>query len=635
MRKLLRFLGFLSFAIVLLLKVLALTESIGWISPNVLPILQVFDIIATVLIFAIGAILQRFKSEDIDSIQANNRAVLIQAVHNNWIKGVLDEALKDATFDIAVETRPEKAGDSREPRYRPISIPVRKRFSLQSLLNVSLRWKNQQATMVTPQAIPQIFHNASEKLLILGAPGSGKTVLLLELAKALLREADRDESKSVPVVFNLASWGTKQQPLREWLTAELKRYYGVDKNLATDWINSDSLIYLLDGLDEIAEDAREDCLKTINAFISVPRQIAICSRIGEYELLSDKLNAHDAIELLPLDKQQVENVFVRHLSTDTTKDIMKWITADDAIWQEVNKPLFINILISTYIGSKPFSSQPLKSDAENQIHQHIIEPFVVQQLRNNPYHKYANDDTLRYLSWIAHNLESRNLSQFYVEMIQGEWLPAHSGNLSMTKLVRKISINLERRFVIIPHQIIYVILYGVKSSIWYVLFLFISFFVSDILINGTISYDPVRLIFALIMGIVIGGLIASVNERTQISQRSYINQGFTDTTKLSAIIGLTVGVVVSVLSGLTMGLIAGLISGLIHGRFNNVIKHVIIRITLYHEKLAPRRYDHFLHHMVERRIMRRVGGSVLFVHRYILEYFADQWKQKYQQDHES
>ena len=100
----------------------------------------------------------------------------------------------------------------------------------------------------TAQSITQIFHDVSEKLLVLGAPGSGKTILLLELANALLQEARDDKTKSVPVVLNLSSWSFGRRSLFDWLSDELKRNYGVDKRLANDLIGSDSIIYLLDGL---------------------------------------------------------------------------------------------------------------------------------------------------------------------------------------------------------------------------------------------------------------------------------------------------------------------------------------------------------------------------------------------------
>jgi predicted NACHT family NTPase len=42
--------------------------------------------------------------------------------------------------------------------------------------------------------IIQVFDNLGSALLILGAPGTGKTTLLLELAQELLERAEQDQS---------------------------------------------------------------------------------------------------------------------------------------------------------------------------------------------------------------------------------------------------------------------------------------------------------------------------------------------------------------------------------------------------------------------------------------------------------
>ncbi len=65
------------------------------------------------------------------------------------------------------------------------------------------------------------------RLLILGAPGSGKTTTMLELAQELVARAEDDSSYPIPVLFNLSSWKDERLPLTEWLVAELNSKYGV------------------------------------------------------------------------------------------------------------------------------------------------------------------------------------------------------------------------------------------------------------------------------------------------------------------------------------------------------------------------------------------------------------------------
>ena len=623
------------------------------------------------------------KTEKNDRAEKNNRAILIDIVRKNWIRGVLEETLKDAKFDIRVDTRADQVGDPQRMDYELPTLDQEKPTALGDLINAVLRRRNERKLLNgTAQAIPQIFHNASEKLLILGAPGSGKTVLLLDLTKALLEEAGEDASKSVPVVFNLSSWAVKRDPLRAWLIVELRNSYGVGKKLAERWIDTDSLIYLLDGFDEVEAVHRQECLNRINAFMSRTRQVVICSRTNEYDLLTEKLNTNSAIELLPLEKSQVQIVFERYLSTYTVKAIMNWLSTDDAIWQEVNRPLFINILISTYAGSKPFSTPSHVPGAENQIQRLMVEPYVVQQLRNNRNHKYANDDTLRYLAWIGYNLAIRDLSQFQIEMLQGDWLstrnPAVKSKRFFRPLLSRITVDLGWRFEYVGFrgddfkQVVSRLRGpGKKGALIWAFFCFILLF----------SGASVTLVIAIIFTRAFFDILATlVNELwpfdgRRVTHRNSFNQGLGDTFKvgLSLLLGASIlcGLIgtclmtvtsLSILDrelGLTLSIIAvlpnilrtvviggflpGFLIGLllffalivVFGPWANTLKHALLRVLLRRKGLAPRRYDEFLELAVNRRIMRRVGGSVLFLHRYILEYFADQWERKYQREYES
>ena len=100
------------------------------------------------------------------------------------------------------------------------------------------------------------FDKLNQKLLILGAPGTGKTTLLLELTKDLLTRAEHDLNHPLPVVFNLSSWATKQSSLAAWLADELYKSYRVPRKHAQTWIDNDLVVPLLDGLDEVASAHR-------------------------------------------------------------------------------------------------------------------------------------------------------------------------------------------------------------------------------------------------------------------------------------------------------------------------------------------------------------------------------------------
>ncbi len=138
-------------------------------------------------------------------------------------------------------------------------------------------------TLARGRSITQVYDAADGELLILGAPGAGKTTQLLELAKDLLERAEVDEQHPMPIVFNLSSWSTKQQSLADWLVEELVSKYQVPRKLGQTFVEDDQILPLLDGLDEVSPKERTACIEAINRY----RQehgllpLVVCSSMGE------------------------------------------------------------------------------------------------------------------------------------------------------------------------------------------------------------------------------------------------------------------------------------------------------------------------------------------------------------------
>jgi hypothetical protein len=75
-------------------------------------------------------------------------------------------------------------------------------------------------------------------------------------------------------------------------------------------------------------------------------------------------------------------------------------------------------------------------------------------------------------------------------------------------------------------------------------------------------------------------------------------------------------------AGLTIGLVGGLLFVLISGG-EATLKHLILRIFLWHYNYAPLNYPRFLDYCTERIFLRKVGGSYIFIHRLLMEHFAE------------
>ncbi|WP_033262395.1 BTAD domain-containing putative transcriptional regulator [Amycolatopsis vancoresmycina] len=126
------------------------------------------------------------------------------------------------------------------------------------------------------------------QLVVLGEPGSGKSVLALVLTLELLRV--RAPGAPVPVLLSLASWDPRREHLDRWLAGRLAenhpallnpREYGRDA--PTRLVLGGHVLPVLDGLDELPPDLRVAALDALDQTMAVGRSVVLTSRSAEYE----------------------------------------------------------------------------------------------------------------------------------------------------------------------------------------------------------------------------------------------------------------------------------------------------------------------------------------------------------------
>jgi hypothetical protein len=92
------------------------------------------------------------------------------------------------------------------------------------------------------------------RLVILGAPGSGKTTLAVQLLLELL--ATRQPGEPIPVLVSLAGWDPTTHPqLHGWLSARLAENYpsllAFGSDVARALVEQGHILPILDGFDEV------------------------------------------------------------------------------------------------------------------------------------------------------------------------------------------------------------------------------------------------------------------------------------------------------------------------------------------------------------------------------------------------
>jgi TIR domain-containing protein/NACHT domain-containing protein len=255
--------------------------------------------------------------------EAAQLGILRKRVMEYWVEGVLRRSLHNELL-LSLDKRPfDKAVDA----------PWKYTDDVSNAAN---------SARVDHRPISAIYDGVG-LLLILGAPGSGKTITLLNLTQTLLERARDDLKERVPVVLSLSSW-QKNQPLADWISGELSEKYRVPRKIAKFWLEHHYLVPLLDGLDEVETRMQPDCVAAINAFIegSNPSGLVVCCRLLEYQWLSKPLKLNGAICLEPLSPQEVS----KYLDEGGPKlaALREALNADPVLQEQAQTPLMLNIM---------------------------------------------------------------------------------------------------------------------------------------------------------------------------------------------------------------------------------------------------------------------------------------------------
>lgn len=288
--------------------------------------------------------------------------------------------------------------------------------------------------------VSALFNESGRGLLILGDPGSGKTITLLQLAESLINEA-KLPGQPMPLFLNLSSWAQEKQALTNWLVEEIFVQYSVGRDLARRWITSNSFIYLLDGLDEVAVDARDACVIAINEFRATQPdtiEMVVCSRIADYETLIEHLNLTMAIHIQPLNDAQVANFL--HQSNPEMKAIRAMLKYDRVLREMTYSPLLLNVMVLAYQGKTIADLQSLKTaDARRK---HLFDTYIDAMFIRSPlppYNFYNEINARHWLAEIAINLSKDQISEFFLEKLQPSWIPQNKLYLRYRILYGSIS----------------------------------------------------------------------------------------------------------------------------------------------------------------------------------------------------
>ncbi|PWK33311.1 NACHT domain-containing protein [Actinoplanes xinjiangensis] len=135
------------------------------------------------------------------------------------------------------------------------------------------------------------------QLVILGAPGAGKSVLAMLLALGLLENPE--EGQRVPVVIALNGWRADTEPLSRILERGLVDGHqtiladaGDPERVARWLLEHRRILPVLDGLDELPAAGRAEAIRQLKQYCALGNHLVLTSRGPEYE---DAVRSGDTI----------------------------------------------------------------------------------------------------------------------------------------------------------------------------------------------------------------------------------------------------------------------------------------------------------------------------------------------------
>ncbi|MGK7893214.1 MAG: HEAT repeat domain-containing protein, partial [Xenococcus sp. (in: cyanobacteria)] len=302
----------------------------------------------------------------------------------------------------------------------------------------------------------EAFEQFERRVLLLGAPGSGKTTTLLHIAQQLIREAQADKSAPIPLLFNLSKFRVKDnQPAKsgflpfrsqrqvqteepegekviaDWLLQMMTEYPVISRNVANFWLAEEKVALLLDGLDEVDDRQLLRLVDYLNAYLrSYPNlTVVVCSRIIEYQPLKDnketRLQLEGAVTLQPLNKDEIEI----YLETAEALGLRDALSGDQALYELAQSPLTLSVMTLAYGGMAP---QDLPSDLSLvDRRRHLFDTYINRMMqrkarrdRGIPFdlnpdndvpereYPYTREQLNRYLGWLAVRLSERMQTVF-------------------------------------------------------------------------------------------------------------------------------------------------------------------------------------------------------------------------------
>jgi NACHT domain len=270
----------------------------------------------------------------------------------------------------------------------------------------------------------------TRRLVVLGAPGAGKTTLMVRLVLDLLvRRASGDP---VPVLVSLASWNPADQDLHAWLTTQLTADHpaleaavpGIGKNTRLGALLRAKLILpVLDGLDEIPTEVRGSAIGRINETLRPGEQLIVTCRTEQFEEAVRPpggavitVRGAAVVQLRPLTADAVSR-YLRDAaggqgSSERWDPVLALLGSEAPVGQALVTPLMVSLASTIYnprLGERadqlPDPAQLCKLSDRGAVEAQLFDGFIPAAYRIRP-GRWGARRARRWLAFLANHLQN-------------------------------------------------------------------------------------------------------------------------------------------------------------------------------------------------------------------------------------
>jgi hypothetical protein len=321
------------------------------------------------------------------------------------------------------------------------------------------------------------------QVVVLGAPGSGKSVLALMLTVGLLEDARSDEP--VPVLVSLASWrpsGPGQEHFHLWLSRRMHQDYPFLANTSTfgrraalALIRSRRIMPVLDGLDEMPPHLQPAALEEIDRAIG-ERPVVLTSRGDEFERAAGQigdsvLSTAAVVELEPVSADESSAFLTRGVrKPDRWGPLERHLEQhpDGPLATALHSPLMVWLVRRTYAAPTSTPAELLHPDRfadTDAIERHLLDGMLAGVYDDRPpaparsVRRFARSDATRWLRFLAASARRSGgpeIAWWRVKTSVPRWVGAAAGGLIGATIITlpATALGLETALAVLPITIL-------------------------------------------------------------------------------------------------------------------------------------------------------------------------------------